>query len=144
MAADIQKGVHLALRVTHHEDRVFAHIRAEEVTGLRDLALVAQEQPAAGKNLLQLLLVDLSLDEDAPADQAFVNTPQPSAVRPHDPPPSAFACLYFPGLRPRAWSASVYSMPPVPRQGAPRPVPNRSSRGPRSGFRWIVVLQSCT
>jgi hypothetical protein len=51
MAADIQKGVYLALRVTHYEDRVFAHIRAEEVTELRDLALVAQEQPAAGKNL---------------------------------------------------------------------------------------------
>ena len=30
---------------------------------------MAQKEPAAGEDLLQLLLVDLRLDEDAPADQ---------------------------------------------------------------------------
>ena len=69
MAADIEKGAHPAGTVAHHQHRVLAHIGRQEIARLRDLAFVAQEQPAAGEDLLQLLLVDLRLDKDAPADE---------------------------------------------------------------------------
>src|SRR5215813_4944774 len=72
MAAHVEKGVYLPLAVTHYEDRVFTHIGAEEVARLGYLTLVAQKQPATGEDLLQFLLVDLPLDEDAPADQSAV------------------------------------------------------------------------
>jgi len=52
MPAHIEKGVHLPLAIAHHQDRVLAHRRAEEVPRLGDLALVAQEEPAAGEDLL--------------------------------------------------------------------------------------------
>src|SRR5262249_28243057 len=48
---------------------ILAHIGREEVAGVRDLVLVTQEKPAARKDLLQLLLVNLGLDENAPADE---------------------------------------------------------------------------
>jgi hypothetical protein len=34
---------------------------------------MAEKQPAPRENLLQFLLVNVRLDEDAAADQAFVN-----------------------------------------------------------------------
>ena len=80
MAADVQKRVHLALRVAHHQHRVFAHIGGEEIAGRGDLAVMAQKQPAAGEDLLQFLLVDLRLDEDAAADQAAFAVDEPGAV----------------------------------------------------------------
>jgi len=83
MAADIQKGVYLALAVAHHQDGVLAHIGGEEVARLWYLALVAQEQPAARENPLQLLLVDLRLDEDAAADQAILGIDQSVHVHCH-------------------------------------------------------------
>src|SRR6516164_798655 len=43
MAADVEERAHLATRVAHDENRVLTHIGREEVAGLRDLALVAQE-----------------------------------------------------------------------------------------------------
>src|SRR5262249_36560519 len=84
MAAHIEKGMDLSLAVSSHENRVFAHGGAEEVARLGDLALMAQKQPAAGEDLLQLLLVDPPLDEDAPADQAPVGIDQTADVRYHE------------------------------------------------------------
>ena len=83
MAADIQKGVYLALAVAHHQDGVLAHIGGEEVARLWYLALVAKEQPAASENPLQLLLVDLRLDEDAAADQPTIGVDQTGNVCRH-------------------------------------------------------------
>ena len=81
MPADIEKGVHLAAGVAHDQHRVLAHVGGEEIAGPRDLAVVAQEQPAARENLPQLLLVNLRLDEDPPADQPAFGIDQLFNVR---------------------------------------------------------------
>src|SRR5215831_1156467 len=83
VAADVEKGADLPRAVPHHQDRVLAHGGTEEVAGVGDLALVAQKQPAAGEDLRQLLLVDLWLDKDAPADQAALGIHQTPWVRHH-------------------------------------------------------------
>src|SRR5271169_5573409 len=80
MAANIQKGMHLARRVAHNENRVFAHVSGEKIAGLRDLALMAQKEPAARENALQLLLINIRLDEDAATDEAILGIDQPERV----------------------------------------------------------------
>ena len=52
-------------------ERVFAHLGGEEITGLRDLAVVAQKEPAAGEDPLQFLLINIGLNEDAAADETI-------------------------------------------------------------------------
>ena len=97
MTADVQEGVDLALGVAYDQDRVLTHVGAEEVPRLRDLAFVAEEQPAARKDPLQLLFVDLPLDEDASADQSVIGIDEITDVchhgtlltRLHDPSPCA-------------------------------------------------------
>ena len=76
MSADVEEGVDLAGAVAHHQHRVLAHVGGEEVAGVGDLCLVAEEEPAAGENLLQFLMVDGILAEYAGADQAPVNIDQ--------------------------------------------------------------------
>src|ERR1700722_6215382 len=76
MPADVEEGVDLTRGVAHHQNRVFAHIGGEEIAGQRDLALVAQEQPAARENPLQFLLVDLWLDENPAAEQTVLGIDQ--------------------------------------------------------------------
>src|SRR4029077_13672339 len=80
MAADVEESAHLPGRVADDQDRVFAHVGGEEIAGLRDLALVAQEKPATGEDPLQLLLVELRLDEDAATDQTLLGVDQPEHV----------------------------------------------------------------
>jgi hypothetical protein len=46
---------------------------------------VAQKEPAAGEDLLQLLRVDLRLDKDAAADQAVLGIDQTPEVRRNSP-----------------------------------------------------------
>ena len=72
MTTDVQERTHLPPAVAHDQDRVFAHVGGEEIAGLRDLAFVAQEEPAAREDLPELLLVDLLLDEDATTDEAVL------------------------------------------------------------------------
>src|SRR5262252_4043832 len=83
MPADVEEGVEGAPAVAYHQDRVFAHKRAEEVAGLGDLTLMAEKQPAAGEDLHQLLLVDRRPDEDTPADQTLLGVNQLLYVRCH-------------------------------------------------------------
>ena len=47
---DVQKSVDLAGTVAYDQDRICAHVGAQEVPRVGDLALVAQEKPAAGEN----------------------------------------------------------------------------------------------
>src|SRR5439155_17522803 len=75
--------MHLASRVAHDQNRVLAHVSGKEVARLRNLALMAQEQPAAGEDLLQLLLVDPRLDKDAPTDQTLFGIDQSECVCGH-------------------------------------------------------------
>ena len=76
VAADVQEGADLAGAVADHEHRVLAHVGGEKVAGVGDLRLVAEEEPAAGKDLLQLLLVDFLVAEDAGVDDTVVGVDQ--------------------------------------------------------------------
>ena len=83
VAADIEKGVHLAASVAHHQHRVLAHVGGQEIARARDLAVVAQKQPASGEDLAQLLLVNLRFDKDAPADQPALGIDETSEFHCH-------------------------------------------------------------
>ncbi len=83
VAADIQKGMNLAAAVAHDQHWVFTHVGSEEVPRLRDLALMAKEEPTASENPLQLLLVDLGLDEDPAADQPVIGVDETGDVLRH-------------------------------------------------------------
>lgn len=72
MAAHIEEGIYHARVIPNYQNRVLAHISSEEVPRFGDLAFMAEKQPAARENLLQFLLVNVRLDEDAAADQAFI------------------------------------------------------------------------
>src|SRR5687767_5612764 len=72
MSAGVEEDMQLVLAVTDEDDFLFAHARDDEVAGVRDLGLVADEEPAAGEDLLQLLLVDRSVDVDLAADEALL------------------------------------------------------------------------
>ena len=78
VAADVQERADLAGAVAHHQHRVFAHVGGEEVAGVGNLRLVAEQEPAAGENLLQLLLVDFLVAEYAGVDDAVVGVHQGS------------------------------------------------------------------
>ena len=68
--AEIEKGAHPAAGVADHQNRVLTHVSGQEIAGLRDLALVAQIEPAAREYPLQFLLINLRLDKDTAADEA--------------------------------------------------------------------------
>ena len=78
VAADVQEGTNPAGAVAHHQHGVFAHVGGEEVAGVGNLGLVAEQQPAAGENLFQLLLVDFLVAEYAGVDDAVVGVHQGS------------------------------------------------------------------
>ena len=76
VAADVQEGVYLALPVAGDQHRVLPHVGGEEVAWLGDLGLVAQEQPAAGEDLLQFFLVYVLSAEDAGAYETAIEVDQ--------------------------------------------------------------------
>ena len=63
----------LVAPVPHQNDLLFPHTGDHEIAGIGDLALVAQEEPAAGEDLLQLHLVDFRVGVDLPADRPLLN-----------------------------------------------------------------------
>src|SRR4029077_11808077 len=68
MPARIEENMHLAGAFAAQDDRLLAHPRRGEIAGVRDLALMADEEPGAGKDPLLLLGVDLVVDEDLATD----------------------------------------------------------------------------
>src|SRR5579883_2906521 len=62
--AGVQQHVDRHVRVAREDHALLAHAGDEVVAGVRDLALVTNEQPGAGEDLLLLLLVNLVRDED--------------------------------------------------------------------------------
>jgi hypothetical protein len=70
MAADIEECAYGSGGVAHHQNRVLAHPGGQEIAGLRNLAVVTKEQPAASEDLPQLGLIDFRLNEDPPADDS--------------------------------------------------------------------------
>jgi hypothetical protein len=70
MPAGVDQHLDYAIGVSDHDDPVFPHEVLEEVAGVGDLALVAEEEPSACKYPLQLELVDFSVVEDTPIDNS--------------------------------------------------------------------------
>ena len=58
VSASVEEGLYRAVLLPDDDDVVFAHVGAEEVIVLRDLAGVGKEQPASAKDALKLLAVD--------------------------------------------------------------------------------------
>src|SRR5262250_3970856 len=81
MPARVQEHVDAAAAVTAEDDRLFAHGGCQVVAGPRDLALVADEEPRAGEDLLELLTVDLVVDEDLSTHDPLVDIDQASETR---------------------------------------------------------------
>ena len=81
--ADVQERSDFAVSLAGDKDRVFAHVGGEEVAGVWDLGLVAEEEPAAGENLLLLLPVYVGVYEDAAIDQASLGIDQGHRVQRH-------------------------------------------------------------
>ena len=74
--AGIQEDTDPPGAVAAEDDRLLAHRRHGVVARLEDLALVADEEPGPGEDLLQLLPVDLLAHEDLPADDPGVHVDQ--------------------------------------------------------------------
>ena len=71
VAAGVEQDLGAAFFVADDDDAVFADVGLEEVARVGDLGLVGHEVPGAGKDLLQLELVDLLVREDpAPVSKA--------------------------------------------------------------------------
>ncbi len=68
MAAQIQMSAQLAVQIAAQDDRLLAHVTGDEITGIGNLAFVAEVEPAARKQTLAFQLVDLSVGENAPVD----------------------------------------------------------------------------
>ena len=76
VAAGVEEGVDDVLPVARDDDLFLAHAGDDEVAGVGDLALVAEEEPRAGEYLLQLLLVDRLVDVDLAGDEPLVEVDQ--------------------------------------------------------------------
>ncbi len=85
VAADVEESTDLAGGVAHHKHWVFGHPGGEKVARQRDLAVMAEEEPAARKDPRQLLIIDLRLDKDAAAEKSVRDIDQRAV---HDRPPS--------------------------------------------------------
>src|SRR5437899_2652535 len=76
MPARVEKDADPSRAVAAQDDRLLAHRRREIVARLRDLALVADEEPGAGEDPLELLPVDLLAHEDLAADDPALDVDQ--------------------------------------------------------------------
>ena len=81
--ADVQERSDFAVSLAGDKNRVFTHVGGEEVAGVGYLGLMAEEEPAAGENLLLLLLIDIWVDEYAPIDQTSFGVDEGAAVQRH-------------------------------------------------------------
>src|SRR5262245_60082016 len=68
MTTRVEEHADPSRAVAAQDDRLLAHRRRQVVARLGDLALVADEEPGAGEDPLELLPVDLLAHEDLAAD----------------------------------------------------------------------------
>src|SRR5947209_6747921 len=68
VAARIQQHPDLARSIAHHDDRLAAHLRQEEIARLGDLAGVPDEEPGALENPRKLVLENTLVAEDLALD----------------------------------------------------------------------------
>ena len=83
MPADVQKSPHAAPPVPRHQHRILPHISGDKIPGPRNLTLMPQEQPAPGKDPLQLLLINLDIAENPRANQPTLNIHQRGNIANH-------------------------------------------------------------
>jgi len=62
--AGVEEALHAAVFLADDQHIVFTHIGRDVVAGLGNLGFVGDEQPAAGEDALQLLIVDVAIPED--------------------------------------------------------------------------------
>ena len=84
--ATVDQGVQRAVQAAGDDDGLLAHIGGEEIAGLRNLALVAEEHPGALEDALLLRGVDLGIPERLPADPGVVVGYELRAIHCHLPP----------------------------------------------------------
>jgi hypothetical protein len=71
VAAGVQERADLLVSaIAHNDDFLGAHAADNEVTGVRNLTLVAEQQPAALEDLLHLLVEDVRVNICLPANRA--------------------------------------------------------------------------
>ena len=78
----VEIGGDRAILLAHHEHRIFTHVGIEEVTGIRNHAIVGEEQPGAGEHTLKLQFVDRLVSIDRRLDRACLSIDQSSDVEP--------------------------------------------------------------
>jgi hypothetical protein len=69
--AHVQESADFAVSTAAQQYRIFSHVRGEEIVRMRNLAVMAQVEPTARKDSLQLLLVDLLGGKDLTVEQAL-------------------------------------------------------------------------
>ena len=74
MPAEVQEGLDRSVLLANDQHRVGAHVGREEVAGLRDLALMREEQPCPTEESLELKLVDLLAREDMRTDKSLLRS----------------------------------------------------------------------
>ena len=84
MPAGIEKGPHDPLVVAHQDGWVQAALPADQVSRVWNFTFVAEKEPAAAKDALDLHLIDVGVGEDAPRDQSFLRAPMSSRCSPLD------------------------------------------------------------
>src|SRR6185437_13636128 len=72
VAAGVEEGVHDSLVVADQHDRIHAARARDQIAGLRDLAVVPDEEPALAEDALELQLEDLRVGEDAAGDEPLL------------------------------------------------------------------------
>src|SRR5262249_3776953 len=72
VTTDVEECAHGSGTVAHHENGILAHIRGQEITRSRDLAVMTQEQPTTGEDAPYFRLIDFRFDEDPAADHSLL------------------------------------------------------------------------
>lgn len=89
MGTAVDAGVQAHVPAAGENNRGFAHIGLDEITGVPQLGLVPQEQPGAAENAPLLQGIDLGVRPAAAADQGGVavdqvgGPPRPCRTRQH-------------------------------------------------------------
>jgi hypothetical protein len=68
MGAAVHERTHGAVAVAHHDDRLAPHTRREEIARVPHLALVAEDQPRAAEDPVELQLEQHGIGVDGAVD----------------------------------------------------------------------------
>jgi hypothetical protein len=69
VATEVQEGAETPAQIAAQDNRLFSHIRRNEVAGMGHLAFVAKVEPTASEEMFTFSLVDLPVGKNAPIYQ---------------------------------------------------------------------------